>query len=62
MGLIMLQPDLGTTLVFVGIGVGLLMVGNVPARYLVAMIILGVRRDVRHPRTRTRSTTTSVTA
>ena len=42
MGLILLQPDLGTTLVFVGIGVGLLMVGNVPARYLVAMVLLGV--------------------
>jgi rod shape determining protein RodA len=42
MGLILLQPDLGTTLVFVGIGVGLLMVGNVPARYLVALIFIGV--------------------
>jgi rod shape determining protein RodA len=42
MGLILLQPDLGTTLVFVGIGVGLLMVGNVPARYLVALVFLGV--------------------
>jgi rod shape determining protein RodA len=42
MGLILLQPDLGTTLVFVGIAVGMLMVANVPARYLVALVFLGV--------------------
>jgi rod shape determining protein RodA len=42
MGLILLQPDLGTTLVFVGVGVGLLMVANVPTRYLVALVLVGV--------------------
>jgi len=42
MGLILLQPDLGTTLVFVVVGVGLLVVGGVPARYLIVLLLLGV--------------------
>ena len=42
MGLILLQPDLGTTLVFVVVGVGLLVVGGVPARYLIVLVLLGV--------------------
>jgi rod shape determining protein RodA len=42
MGLILLQPDLGTCLVFVGIAVGMFLVANVPARYLIALVILGV--------------------
>ena len=37
MGLIMLQPDLGTTLVFVIIAVGMLVVAGIPMRYLVAL-------------------------
>ncbi|HKY16224.1 MAG TPA: rod shape-determining protein RodA [Microthrixaceae bacterium] len=42
MGLIMLQPDLGTTLVFVFIGLGMLIVGGVPARYLVVLALMGL--------------------
>ena len=42
MGLILLQPDLGTMLVFVVIGVGMLVVAGVPARYLLVLVLLGV--------------------
>lgn len=42
MGLIMLQPDLGTALIFIGILFGMLFVAGVPVRYLVAMIVAGV--------------------
>ena len=49
MGLIMLQPDLGTTLVFVVIGVGMLVVAGVPMRYLVRARRARGRRDLRHP-------------
>jgi rod shape determining protein RodA len=41
-GLIMLQPDLGTTLVFVVIGAGMLVVAGVPMRYLGVLLVLGV--------------------
>lgn len=40
MGLIMLQPDLGTTLVFVVIGAGMLLVAGVPARFLIALLAI----------------------
>lgn len=42
MGLILLQPDLGTMLVFVVALLALLAVAGVRARYLVALILLGV--------------------
>ena len=42
MGLIMLQPDLGTNLVFVVIAVGMFVVAGIPTRYLVALVALGV--------------------
>jgi rod shape determining protein RodA len=42
MGLILLQPDLGTTLVFVVIGAGMLVVAGVPMRYLAVLLVLGV--------------------
>ena len=42
MGLILVQPDLGTALVFVFIGIGMLVVGGVPARYLVGLVLAGV--------------------
>ena len=41
MGLIMLQPDLGTALIFIGILFGMLFVAGVPVRYLVAMLAAG---------------------
>jgi rod shape determining protein RodA len=41
-GLILLQPDLGTTLVFVVIGAGMLVVAGVPMRYLGLLLVLGV--------------------
>ncbi len=42
MVLIMLQPDLGTTLVFVGIGMGMLLIGGVELRHIVALTVVGV--------------------
>lgn len=42
MALIMLQPDLGTTLVFVAIGMGMLLIGGAQVRHIVALTILGV--------------------
>lgn len=42
MGLIMLQPDLGTNLVFVMIAAGMLAVAGIPMRYLVALGIIAV--------------------
>jgi rod shape determining protein RodA len=41
-GLILLQPDLGTALVFVAIAMGMLMVGGVRARHLVILSAVGV--------------------
>ena len=42
MGLIMMQPDLGTTLVFVVMGIGMFVVAGIPSRFLVALVALGV--------------------
>ena len=42
MGLILLQPDLGTMLVFVVIGVGMLVAAGTPARYLAALLVVGL--------------------
>ncbi|HET9442454.1 MAG TPA: FtsW/RodA/SpoVE family cell cycle protein, partial [Acidimicrobiales bacterium] len=42
MGLVYLQPDLGTTLVFVAILFGMLLVAGARARHLVALLLLGV--------------------
>ncbi len=42
MGLILLQPDLGTMLVFVVVTLALLTVGGVRARYLFGLLVLGV--------------------
>lgn len=42
MGLIMLQPDLGTNLVFVMIAAGMLAVAGIPMRYLVALGVVAV--------------------
>lgn len=42
MGLIMLQPDLGTNLVFVFIAAGMFAVAGIPARYLVALALVGI--------------------
>jgi rod shape determining protein RodA len=42
MGLIMLQPDLGTTLVFVAVGMGMLLIGGAQVRHIVALTIVGV--------------------
>jgi len=41
-GLIMLQPDLGTTLVFVAIAMGMLLVGGARGRHIVILAALGV--------------------
>lgn len=41
-GLIMMQPDLGTALVFVVVAVGMLVVAGVPARFLFALVLIGV--------------------
>lgn len=41
-GLILKQPDLGTTLVFVVIGAGMLVVAGVPMKYLAVLLVLGV--------------------
>ena len=42
MGLIMLQPDLGTTLVLVFVILGVLAVANAPARWIVGLLLAGV--------------------
>ncbi len=42
MGLILMQPDLGTTLVFVVIGAGMLVVAGVPMKYLAVLLLIGV--------------------
>ena len=42
MALIMLQPDLGTTLVFVAIAMGMLLVGGAPVRYIAAVTLVGI--------------------
>jgi rod shape determining protein RodA len=42
MGLIMLQPDLGTTLVFVAIIMGMLLVGGAQVRHIAALTLVGV--------------------
>lgn len=42
MGLIMLQPDLGTTLVFVVVAVGMLVVAGFPARTLIVLGLIGL--------------------
>jgi rod shape determining protein RodA len=42
MGLIMMQPDLGTTLVFVAVGMGMLLVGGARARHIAALTLVGI--------------------
>jgi rod shape determining protein RodA len=42
MGLIMLQPDLGTTLVFVAVLMGMLLIGGAQARHIVALTVVGI--------------------
>jgi rod shape determining protein RodA len=42
MGLILLQPDLGTSLVFVAVTFGMLVTAGARARYLVALLVVGV--------------------
>ncbi len=42
MGLTLMQPDLGSSLVFIVVGVGMLVVGGVDLRYLVALALVGV--------------------
>jgi rod shape determining protein RodA len=42
MGLVFLQPDLGTSIVFVWLTAVLFLVGGVKARYLVALAVAGV--------------------
>jgi rod shape determining protein RodA len=42
MALIMLQPDLGTTLVFVAIVMGMLLVGGAQVRHIVALTLVGI--------------------
>jgi rod shape determining protein RodA len=42
MALIMLQPDLGTTLVFVAVGMGMLLIGGAQVRHIVALTIVGI--------------------
>ena len=42
MGLIMMQPDLGTTLVFVAVGMGMLLIGGAQARHIVALTVFGI--------------------
>ena len=41
-GLILMQPDLGTTLVFVVIGAGMLVVAGIPMKYLGLLLVIGV--------------------
>lgn len=42
MALIMLQPDLGTALVFVAITMGMLLIGGVQVRHIAALTLLGI--------------------
>ncbi len=42
MGLIMLQPDLGTTLVFVAVSMGMLLIGGVRVRHIAALTLVGI--------------------
>jgi len=42
MGLIMLQPDFGTTMVFIFVILGVLSVANAPGRWIVGLLIAGV--------------------
>src|SRR3546814_3805127 len=42
MALIMLQPDLGTTLVFVAVSMGMLLIGGAQIRHIVALTLVGV--------------------
>jgi rod shape determining protein RodA len=42
MALILLQPDLGTALVFVAIGMGMLLIGGAQARHIVLLTVLGI--------------------
>ena len=42
MMLIMLQPDLGTSLVFVAIGMGMLLIGGARARHIAALTVFGL--------------------
>lgn len=41
MGLVFLQPDLGTSIVFVGLAAALFLIGGVKARYLVTLVVSG---------------------
>jgi rod shape determining protein RodA len=42
MVLILLQPDLGTTLVFVAVGMGMLLVGGAQVRHIAALTLVGI--------------------
>ena len=42
MALIMLQPDLGTTLVFVAITMGMLLIGGAQGRHIAALTLVGI--------------------
>jgi rod shape determining protein RodA len=42
MALIMLQPDLGTTLVFVAVFMGMLLIGGAQVRHIVALTVVGI--------------------
>lgn len=42
MALIMLQPDLGTTLVFVAVGMGMLLIGGAQVRHIAALTLVGI--------------------
>lgn len=42
LGLIMLQPDVGTALVFIAITMGMLLIGGARARHIVGLTLLGV--------------------
>jgi rod shape determining protein RodA len=42
MALIMLQPDLGTTLVFVAVTMGMLLIGGAQARHIAALTVVGL--------------------
>jgi rod shape determining protein RodA len=42
MALIMMQPDLGTTLVFVAVGMGMLLIGGAQLRHIVALTVFGI--------------------
>jgi len=42
MGLTLLQPDLGSSLVFIVVGLGMLVVGGVRLRHLLALVLVGL--------------------